>query len=359
MKTYLLIPAVAISLMISSCSQETKTEAQKLEDIKTAFVLAKQGVNLTLTLPAELLPYDKAEIHAKVDGFVQMVGADIGDKVKKGQILARLDAPEVIAQSAQASAKYFEAQARFFASQDKYLRIQTAARQQGVISDSEVISAENQMRADSAALVSAKSTEQAYKQLQEYLTIRAPFNGVITNRLINQGDFVGKAGKSVMFILENPEKLRLRVHVPESSVGNIPLNDTLLFTVDALTNKTFTSLLARKSGSISRQTRTELWEYEYNNTNGELKPGMYSTVNLNLSRPDETFVVPFPAMVTSLEKRFVIRVNNGEAEWVDVREGISIKDGKEVFGNLQEGDIILFRGSEEIKPGTKLTVQVQ
>jgi RND family efflux transporter MFP subunit len=359
MKNHLIIPAVAFMLIISSCSTETKKEVQKAEDSKAAFVLKKQGVSLTLNLPAELLPYEKAEIHAKVDGYVQSVLADIGDKVKKGQVLARLDAPEVIAQSAQASSKYYEVQARFMASQDKYRRIQTAAKQQGVISESEVINAKNQMLADSAALNSAKSTERAYKQLQEYLTIRAPFAGVVTSRFINQGDFVGNAGKSAMFVLEYPEKLRLRVYVPESNVGNIPANDTLQFTVDAMVNKTFPAKLSRKSGSINRETRTELWEYEYDNKNGELKSGMYTTVKLKLNRPADTFVVPFSAMVTSLEKRFVIRINNGEAEWVDVREGISTKDGKEIFGTLQEGDTILARGSEEIKPGTKLNIKVE
>jgi membrane fusion protein, multidrug efflux system len=359
MKNHLIIPAVAFMLIISSCSTETKKEVQKVEDSKSAFVLKKQGVSLTLNLPAELLPYETAEIHAKVDGYVQSVLADIGDKVKKGQVLARLDAPEVIAQSAQASSKYYEVQARFMASQDKYRRIQTAAKQQGVISESEVINAKNQMLADSAALNSAKSTERAFKQLQEYLTIRTPFAGVVTSRFINQGDFVGNAGKSAMFVLEYPEKLRLRVYVPEANVGNIPANDTLQFTVDAMVNKTFPAILSRKSGSINRDTRTELWEYEYDNKNGELKSGMYTTVKLNLNRPADTFVVPFPAMVTSLEKRFVIRIKNGEAEWVDVREGISTKDGKEIFGNMNEGDTILARGSEEIKPGTKLNIKVQ
>lgn len=359
MKNHLFITTLAIIILISSCSRETKKEVQKVEDSKNAFILKKQGVSLTLNLPAELLPYEKAEIHAKVDGYVQSVLADIGDKVKKGQVLVRLDAPEVIAQSAQASANYYEVQARFSASQDKYNRVQTAAKQQGVISESEVINAKNQMLADSAALISAKSTAQSFKQLQDYLTIRAPFEGLVTSRFIDQGDFVGNTGKSVMFIFEYPGKLRLRVYVPETHVGDIPASDTLKFTVDALVNKTFQAILSRKSGSISGETRTELWEYEYDNKAGELKPGMYTTVNLNLKRPADTFVVPFPAVVTSLEKRFVIRINKGVAEWVDVREGISTKDGKEIFGNLQEGDTILARGSEEIKQGTKLNIKVQ
>jgi hypothetical protein len=86
---------------------------------------------------------------------------------------------------------------------------------------------------------------------------------------------------------------------------------------------------------------------------------MYATVKLSLNRSADTFVVPASAVVTSLEKKFVIRIMKGQTEWVDVREGISMKDGKEIFGALAEGDSILSRGSDEIKPATKLKVKIQ
>ncbi|MEX0985942.1 MAG: efflux RND transporter periplasmic adaptor subunit, partial [Bacteroidales bacterium] len=361
MKQILIIPVIAALFFIASCTSKEKNEGQSVqsetqnaEDVKIAFILKKQEVNFSLNLPAELLPYEKAEIHAKVDGFVQTVFADIGDKVKRGQMLARLDAPEVAARHAEARAKYNETQARFHASRDKYSRIQNAAKQEGVISKTEVIYAKNQMLSDSAALISAEATVDAYKQMQDYLTIRAPFNGTITARFTDVGHYVGNAGDQALFVLENPSRLRLRVHVPESHVENIPSEDNLKFIVDAVDGKTFQAKLTRKSGSINRETRTEIWEYEYDNSAGDLKPGMYSTTNLLLTRPDESFVVPFPAVVTSMERKFVIRVNNDVAEWVDVQEGISMEYGKEIFGNLNPGDTLLSRGSEEIKPGSPL-----
>ncbi|WP_372950456.1 efflux RND transporter periplasmic adaptor subunit [Mariniphaga sp.] len=364
MKRFLIIPAVAILFFITSCAPESKNEGQaaqnetqNAEEVKSAFTLKKQLVSFSQNLPAELLPYEKAEIHAKVDGYVQAVFADIGDEVKKGQVLARLDAPEVAARHAEARAKYNETQARFHASRDKYSRIQNAAKQEGVISETEVIYAKNQMLSDSAALISAEATAEAYKQMQDYLTIRAPFNGIITARFTDVGHFVGKSGEQALFILENPSRLRLRVHVPESHVENIPSADNLKFTVDAAAGKTFRAKLSRKSGSINRETRTELWEYEYDNSAGDLKPGMYATANLLLTRSEESFVVPFPAVVTSMERKFVIRVNNGVAEWVDVQEGISLASGKEIFGNLKEGDTLLSRGSEELKSGSPVKIK--
>lgn len=354
MKKYLIIPVLLIML---SCSQEKPVE-QKPEDIKTAFSLIKQEVSKTMQLPAELLPYEQAEINAKVEGYVHKLLVDIGDKVKKGDLLLVLDAPEVTAQYAEANAKYQEAEANYLASKDKYERIARAAKNQGVIAESEVINTRNQMQADSAAMVSASSTARAYGQLRAYLSIRAPFDGIITKRLIDVGDFVGTTGNSKLLTVERPDKLRLRVFVPESYVNSLPAGDSISFTTESVTNKSFKAKLARKSGSIDRDTRTELWEYEYQNKSGELKPGMYAMATLQLNRPSASFVVPFPAMVTTLEKKFVIRVKDGKAEWVDVREGISKADGVEIFGNLNEGDILLARGSEELKSGTEVKIKM-
>ena len=366
MKRVLTFPAIAVIFFVAACNSGGKKEEkeaqhgyQNVKDVKQAFILKKQEVNFSLNLPAELLAYEKAEIHAKVNGYVQSLQADIGDKVYKGQVLARLDAPEVVAQYAQALAKYNETQARFNASKDRYTRIFNASQKEGVISEAEVVYVKSQMLSDSAALSSAESAAHAYRQLQEYLTIRAPFSGFVTNRFVYTGDFIGNPGKSALFVLENSSLLRLRIHVPESHVKNIPSADNLEFSVDALSNKIFSAKLKRKSGSINRETRTELWEYEYNNDELQLQPGMYASAQLRLNRPDESFVVPYPALVTSMERKFVIRVNNGVVEWVDVREGISLDNGKEVFGNLKEGDTLLARGSEELKPGTKISIHTE
>lgn len=354
MNKYLIVPVL---LLMFSCTQEKPTE-QKEEDIKNAFSLKKQEVSKTMQLPAELLPYEQAEINAKVEGYVQKLQVDIGDQVKKGELLLILDAPEVTAQYAEANAKYQEAEAIYMGSKDKYERIARAAKNQGVIAESEVINTRNRMLADSAAMVSARSTARAYGQLGAYLSIRAPFDGIITKRLVDVGDFVGASGNSTLLTIEHPDKLRLRVHVPESYVNSVPAGDSISFTSESVHDRSFTAKLARKSGSIDRDTRTELWEYEYQNQSGELKPGMYTVATLQLNRPSASFVVPFPAMVTTLERKFVIRVKDGKAEWIDVREGISKADGVEIFGSLNEGDILLVRGSEELKPGTEVKTKM-
>lgn len=349
---------VSFLLGLAACSEKKEETGQQQPDAKSAFVLAKQEVGKSLQIPSELLPYEKAEIHAKIEAFVQRVQVDIGDRVRAGQVLAVLSAPEASSRFSEASAQVQQYNARYQASLDRYQRLREASREPGVIAESELIGARNQMLADSAAIQSARSSTQAYGQLRDYLTIRAPFSGVITSRSVNQGDLVG-TGTQSMFTLETPAKLRLRVHVPEAYIGGISSAHTLTFTTDAMVGKSYEATLSRKSGSIDPTTRTELWEYEYVNKNGELKPGMYTLAELRVSRAAPSFVVPFPAVATSQEKRFVVRIRNGKSQWVDVRQGISLSAGVEVFGELTEGDTLLSRATDEIKPETTVNVTIQ
>jgi membrane fusion protein, multidrug efflux system len=351
------LSVIVFSFLLISCSNGNKEE-KKTEDTKNAFKLQKKEVTKTINLPAELIAYEHAEINARTNGYVQKVNVDIGDIVKKGQVLAILEAPELASQSAQAEAKYYEAAARRSVSLDRFHRISKAAGEQGVVSELEFISAKNQMIADSAAMLSAQSTAKTYKQLQAYLTILSPFNGVVTSRLVDIGDLVGNSGKSTLMVIERPDILQLMVYVPESFVNNLPQGDSLAFSVDAFQDRVFKAKLARKSGSIDPDTHTELWEYEYHNDKNLLKPGMYSNTQLKLNRREASFVVPVSAIVTSLEKKFVVRINNGQAEWIDVRDGIALDKEIEVFGNLQEGDVLLTRGTEEIKPGTSVKTKL-
>lgn len=353
-----LIPAFTLVLGLFSCGKE-QTEAVTPDETKAAFILKKQEVSNTLDLPAELLPYESSELHAKMESYVQRVLVDIGDRVKKGQVLIQLEAPELNARTAQAGASFQEVAARYESSRDRYMRILNASKEQGAISELELVSAKNQFLADSSAWLSAKANSQASGQLQAYLAIRAPFDGIVTRRNVDVGDFVGMASPTGLLTVENPSKIRVRVHVPESYVGSLQGGNTLNFSTEAILNKTFAAKLGRKSGSIDRDTRTELWEYEYDNRAGEIKPGMYATAILNLRRAESTFKVPNSAVTTTLEGKFVIRVKNGKAEWVDVREGIQMKDGKEIFGDLLEGDTLLIRSSDEIKKQVSLVVNIE
>jgi membrane fusion protein (multidrug efflux system) len=357
MNRYIYHFILGISFLQLSCQESSRQEVLT-EDVLNAFVLGKEAVSSQLKLPAELLPYEKADIHTKVDAYVQRLLVDIGDKVKKGQTLVLLDAPEVKSKTSEANARLLEMEAKYLGSEDRYKRLLTASKTEGAISQGDLISAKNVFRADSASLQAAKLMARSYQEQQDYLTIRAPFEGIITARMVDAGAFVNQNQTRVLLTLERPDKLRLRVHVPEAFVQSTPESENLSFAIDGLTDRKFEAKLARKSGSINPNTRTEIWEYEFDNSQLVLMPGMYAMVELNLLKAKESLAVPIAAVATTLERKFVIRIKEGVTEWIDVRTGVS-KSGKiEIFGAFEEGDVLLSRASDEIKQGQQIQYKV-
>lgn len=154
-----------------------------------------------------------------------------------------------------------------------------------------------------------------------------------------------------MFELDNNSTLRLRVAIPEIYTGATLLNNSGDLTTRSLPDKTFKTQLARKAGSIDNESRSEIWEFNVPNSDHQLLPGSYSDVKLHFIRGQKSFVVPTSAVVTTLERKFVIKVSNGVTKWVDVRGGFNMGDKQEIFGNLNEGDTLISKSSEELKEG--------
>ncbi len=348
-----LVMLFAVAVLAGCTAKRTEsTSAAKIDSVEV-FAVKKELVAKTLSLPAELLPWERAALYAKIEGYVKELKVDMGSRVKRNEILVVIDAPEVVANSARSSADLQAAFSRYHTSRDTYKRMGNAAKEKGAVSDSELESARNQMLADSATYEAAKAETRALQQLKNYLVIRAPFDGVITQRNVDQGSFVGKSSLP-MLILENPEKLRLRAGIPEMYTSAIPASRPSSFSVDAQPSKTYTAVLARKSNQIDFKTRTELWEFEVVNTSGELKSGMYANISFKVNRKDSSFVIPYSALVTNLERRFVIRVRDGKTEWINVRIGIGMSDKIEIFADLNEGDQLVLRANDELKEGKRV-----
>jgi len=334
------------------------SRAQGIDSI-AVFTLHKEPVSKDISFPAELLPWDKALMYAKVSGYVKDLNVDIGDKVKKGELLATLDAPELVANEAQANADVQTARSKYLGSLDAYNRTMNAAKVPGTIAEGEIETVKSQMLADSASLDAARSKKSAFAQLKDYLVIRAPFDGVVTQRSVDPGTLVGTGDTKPMLVVEDISTLRLRIPVPEVYTSLVLDTATADFTVEAQPGVTYKANLSRKEGALNLVNRTETWEFLYDNKSNQLKSGMFANATLTLHRQDSSFVVPTAAEVTSLEKQFVLRLANGTTEWVDVHNGIDLGKKIELFGNLQTGDTILARGTDEIKPGRHFAPAMQ
>jgi membrane fusion protein (multidrug efflux system) len=321
-------------------------------DTVQVFVLKTDTLKKAVELSGELVPHLQTDLFAKVQGYIRSMKVDIGDRVRKGQVLAVIEAPEVNTQFAQSEAALQAAKSRWMASTDKYERLYRASQSPspGIVAPVDLISGHNQMQADSASYEAFRQQSKVYKEVSGYLYITAPFDGVIIARKADPGALVNAS--AMLLTIQDNNTLRLRVAVPEIYVAAAGGNRSLSFTVDAYPEQRFSSVLTRKTETIDPATRTELWEFEVGNNKHLLKAGTFINARLNLGRSAPSFVLPASAIATTLERKFVIRVTEGKAAYIDIRQGLNTDGGVEVFGDLKPGDTLLVKSTDERKPGT-------
>jgi RND family efflux transporter MFP subunit len=293
---------------------------------------------------------------------------DRGSIVKQGDPVVEMSAPEMTAQIAEAQSRVqaaeadrLQAEAQLAAAQSTYDRTKVAAETPGDIAGNELILAEKQVDAARALLNSrkqagraAESAVRALQDLQGYLKISAPFDGVVTDRMIHPGALVGPGNDIALLIIQQVSHLRLVVPVPEEDVSGIMNGANVPFQVPAWPERSFSGTVARISHALDQKTRTMNVEMDVMNRDGSLAPGMYPSVKWPVRRSRPSLFVPKTSVVTTTERTFVIRSQNGQAEWVDVRKGVGEGDLIEVLGNLKAGDMVVRRATDEIREGTQL-----
>ena len=341
------------------------------QDLETARVVA-QTVDRTIHLPGEFAPYQRVSIYARVASFVDLVHVDRGSAVKQGQPLVSLTAPELAAQVAESEAKaqavmlqLAEADAKLTAARTTAEMLKMASKTEGAVSSSELILSEQALQAAQAVKTAvenlakaARAAADAVKELASYLEVKAPFDGVVTERLVHPGALVGPATAGVsapLVQLEQNTRLRLVVAVPEAHVAGIMRGAAVSFTVPAYPGETFQGTIARPAQALDTRTRSMIVELDVPNSNGRLTTGMYADVVWPIRRPTSSLLVPATAVVVTTERVFVIRARAGKAEWVDVRRGSTTGDMVEVFGDLRAGDEVIRRANDEIRNGASLT----
>jgi membrane fusion protein (multidrug efflux system) len=370
----------AACLFLQSCGRGSSGAAPMAEaspqpappDVEVTRVIA-QKLNVTVKLPAQLTAYEVVDVYPKVTGFLKSITVDRGSRVKAGEAIALLEAPELLAQRAEAESKLQSAesqlaaaQAKLTADQSTFRRMTAAAKTPGVVALNDLEVARQKSEADQATVdalaKSAKATEEALKavsQLEAYLTITAPFDGKVTSRYVHPGALVGPAsGSGAMTAIVQIQTLtrhRLVVPVPEYDASGIPEGMPVSFTLPSFPGRTFQAPIARVSGAVDVKTRTMPVELDVKDPKAELDPGTFCEVSWPLRRAYSTLFVPATALGSDLERSFVIRVRDNRAEWVDVRTGATSGNLIEVFGDLSSGDTVATRGTDQIRSGTTVT----
>lgn len=355
--TTLKITMAAASFFWVSCSEQKpaqKAETSEKAGIET-FKIAREKLSTELRMPAELTGFQEVNVYAKISSFVKELKVDIGSTVKKGQLLMVLEAPETTSQLSAAKSRLHSQEAMYMASNGTYNRLLEASKTEGTVSKNELDIAESKKNADFAQLQAAKASYQEIQNLIGYLEIRAPFDGVVAARNVNIGAYVGPAGKGSdlpLLVVQQQNKLRLAVYVPELYTGYLNIGDELSFSVKSLLGKKFKAKIARKAGALDSRLRSERVEMDVYNDSKQLLSGMVAEVLLPLNAKDSTFVVPKSALVNSSEGNFVLQVENNQTKRTRIQKGREFADKIEVFGELTPSAILVKNASEEIKDGT-------
>jgi membrane fusion protein (multidrug efflux system) len=348
--------------------------AEAVASVETVAVVSRM-LDAPVSLPSQLQPYQAVDIYPKVTGFIDSIRVDRGSRVKRGDVLVRLTAPELTAQRSQADSglraaesQLASAQAKLASDQGTYLHLASAAKTPGVVADNDLLVANQAAIADKAVVAAAESNVNAARdalrsvtQMESYLTIEAPFNGVVTTRNLHPGALVGPAsgGGGVLPIVQivDTDRLRLVVPVPEAQVGTMKEGQQVSFTVPAYPGQTFHAPIARISHDVDVNTRTMPVELDVENRNGRLSPGSFANVTWPVQRGYPTLFVPTTAVTSDQQHSFVIRIRNQKAEWVTVQTGQTVSLDMEVFGGLQAGDQVVRTASDSIRNGQEVSAK--
>lgn len=338
---------------VDMTAKNTNDNAASKYEIGT---VKEQPLASYVKLPGQLKPFEEVNIYARVNGFIASVNVDRGSIVRKGKVLLTLEAPEIESQVQAAMSKYTHARENAAASKDKYKRLSEAAKEAGAVAPLDLDNALAKMKADEAVVMSEQSNVEAMNNIKGYLTVTAPFDGVIVQRNISAGTLVGpgsKANDLPLLVLQQLQKLRLEVFIPEAYVDKVDLKSPVRFTFNAIPGDEREAMISRSANALS-SLRSEAIEIDVANKKENLKPGMYAEVKIPLLSSSTSLLVPNHAIVRSTERQYVIVVKDGKAAFRDVKIGLTSNDVTEVFADLHNGDEIILHASDEIRAGTDI-----
>jgi RND family efflux transporter MFP subunit len=295
----------------------------------------------TLRLPASVRGFDETEIYAKVPGYLKEIYVDKGDRVRAGQIIARIDSPETDHQVANYRANY--ELAKITLDRDKLLY------QTGVIAKQEY---DNQ----NAAMLQAKALWEQYKTLQGYEVIRAPFDAIVTQRNMDPGHLVPAATAatsttSAIVRIARLRPLRVFAYVPQSVTPFIKNGDPATITVNEYPGRKFVGAISRHPEALSPESRTMLVEVDLPNRDGALYPGMYGTAEFVVSMAQGGPMVPDDALIFRDNKVYVPVIRHNRLHLAEVTLGYDNGVSVQVTSGVDYSDLIALNVGQAAREG--------
>lgn len=311
-----------------------------------------------IDLPGNTQAFTDTPIYARTSGYLKQWNADIGARVKAGQLLATIETPEIDQQLQQARAGLATAEANYNLAKSTADRWEFLLKTESV-SKQETDEKIGDLNAKKAAVAAAQANVRRLEETQAFQKVYAPFSGVITARNIDIGSLInagaGNPG-SQLFHIAAIDKLRVYVNVPEAYSRAARSGSPASLTLDEFPGRSFHGTLVRTSNSIDPVAHTLLTEIDVDNPTGELLPGSYVVVHLKLPSQIRAFTIPSNTLLFRSEGLRVAVVRDGHATLIPIQIGRDYGATVEVVSGLQSGDHLIVDPPDSLVSGTAVRV---
>ena len=371
------IAAVALLVGFGAWSQSSRSadtiavlEARNnaVPNVRTMTVVEDKAPR-TIELPGSMAAFDSATLFARATGYIGVRNVDIGSKVRKGDVLALIAAPDLDRQFDQAKAQLVQLQASVEQAQAnaELGRVTSARTSQLVVKGVSSAQQGDQDRLTFASRTAALAVARAnvvvqqavvnrLAQLTDFEQITAPFDGVITSRLIDVGSLVTADANSgtPLFSIDRTDVLRVRVYVPQTAYFGIKDGDRATVTVPELPDRVFEGKVARNARTLAAGTRTLLTEVDVDNKDGVLTAGLYGIVHFQVRRANPVVLIPSQAVIFNKDGLSAAVVSNGKVELrkleLEADNGVDV----EVRIGLRPGDRVILSPPANIADGMRV-----
>jgi RND family efflux transporter MFP subunit len=359
--TALLVALGAVLWGVSTRTRALAVVTQETHDMAVpavAVVTPQRGARQEeIVLPGTMQAFIDAQIYARTNGYLKRWYADIGARVRAGQLLAEIDTPELDQQLQQARADLGTTQANARLAQTTAERYRDLIQSDSV-SRQDLDNANGNLEARVAAVESARANVKRLEQLQAFRRIEAPFTGVVTARNTDIGALIDSGSNArELFHVAAVHKLRVFVNVPEvySRAAQAGLHADL--TLKEFPGRRFTGTLARTASAIDVASRTLLTEIDVDNPRGELLPGSYAEVHIKLPTASATLKLPVDVLIFKTDGLQVATVDaSNRVALVTVAAGRDFGETVEIVSGLTGGERVVENPPDSLAAGQVVRV---
>ncbi len=329
---------------------------------KTVTVVKPRQTDATapLILPGNIQADRATSIYSRIDGYLSKWYVDIGDRVKQGQVLADIEAPQIDANLRTAQAQLELAQANFKLAQANSARSRLLSADR-VISQQELDTVLATEQVQEANVDNAAAQLKDAQEMKAYEQVRAPFDGTISARYVDVGSLVTSGSASTvrkLFDLSQSDTVRVFVNVPQSDVNRLQPGASATVTLDEYPGQTFNGKVARDAGAFDQSSRTILLEVDVPNSTGRLYAGMYAHVTLSLPNPNPTLYIPDNTILVDSKGPRVATVDaSNKIHFKDVKIGRDFGTETEILGGITAEEQVVQNPTDDLREGMTVSMQ--